>query len=152
MWNREAMPKTDEPRQPQTAESAAADRALEERRIVAWVGKSVAFKGDLTSFEDMMIDGRVEGTIELPDHTLTIGPDADIRADIVARSVVVRGALKGTITAKDKVELRETASVDGDILSPRMVMADGAVFRGRVDTLALRAEAITPPLRRVALA
>ena len=81
-----------------------------------------------------MIDGRVEGSIELRDHSLTIGPDAHIRANIVARTVTVLGAVTGTITARDAVDLRETGSVDGDIISPRLAMADGALLRGRVDT------------------
>lgn len=135
MWNREASPKNEEARQPQTTAPAVAGRPLEERRVVAWVGKSVVFKGDLISSEDMAINGRVEGTIELRDHDLTIGPDADIRADIVAKTVSVGGAVTGTITASDKVAICETGSVDGDIISPRLAMADGALLRGRVDTL-----------------
>jgi cytoskeletal protein CcmA (bactofilin family) len=101
---------------------------------VAWVGKSVIFKGDLTSSEDMTIDGRVEGSIQLRDHALTIGPDADIRANIVARTVTVHGSVTGKIDARDKVDLRETGSVLGDINSPRLAIADGAMLRGRVDT------------------
>jgi cytoskeletal protein CcmA (bactofilin family) len=115
-------------------ETAVDSRPLEERRVVAWVGKSVVFKGDLISLEDMSIDGRVEGTIELRDHALTIGPDAHIRATIIAKTVTVRGAVTGTITASDKVDVSETGSVEGNIISPRLAMADGAVLRGRVDT------------------
>jgi cytoskeletal protein CcmA (bactofilin family) len=129
MWNRDAAP-LDEKGRTQTAVPGAAA----ERRVVAWVGKSVIFRGDLISSEDMTIDGRVEGTIELRDHSLTIGPDADIRADIVAKSVTVLGSVTGTITATDKVDIREAGSVEGDILSPRIAMVEGAVLRGRVDT------------------
>jgi cytoskeletal protein CcmA (bactofilin family) len=116
-----------------TSASGAASRQSDERRLAAWVGKSVVFKGSLTSLEDMTIDGRVEGSIEIRDHTLTIGPDADIRADIVAKAVTIYGTLTGTITAREKVEIRETGSVDGNILSPRLAMLDGALLRGRVD-------------------
>ena len=133
MWNREGAPKNEDV-QPQTMETAVDSRPLEERRVVAWVGKSVVFKGDLISLEDMSIDGRVEGTIELRDHALTIGPDAHIRATIIAKTVTVRGAVTGTITASDKVDVRETGSVEGNIISPRLAMADGALLRGRVDT------------------
>jgi cytoskeletal protein CcmA (bactofilin family) len=133
MWNREAPSHDERGRQPQTGAPGTPPRQ-EERRLVAWVGKSVIFKGDLISSEDMTIDGRVEGTIEVRDHRLTIGPDADIRADIVAKTVIVCGKLTGTITAHYKVDIRETGRVDGDILSPRLAMADGAVLRGRVDT------------------
>jgi len=109
-------------------------RQPEERRVVAWVGKSVVFTGKLSSSEDMTIDGRVEGSIELRDHTLMIGPDADIRADIVAKTAIIYGAVTGKITARDKVDIRETGSVDGDIIAPRLAISDGAVLRGRVDT------------------
>ena len=128
MFNREASP------QDQAGRPSAPSRPAEERRVVAWVGKSVIFKGDLISSEDMTIDGRVEGTIEVRDHGLTIGPDADIHADIVAGTVIVLGAVSGSITAHDKVDIRETGSVEGDILSPRLVIAEGAVLRGRVET------------------
>jgi cytoskeletal protein CcmA (bactofilin family) len=141
MWKQEVPAKpepslnTEGPRQPQTADRAAASRPSdEERRVVAWVGKSVVFKGHLSGSEDMTIDGRVEGTIELRDHGLTIGPNAEIRADIVAKTVTVRGAVMGTIKAGDKVVVSETGSVEGDITSPRLALADGAALQGRVDT------------------
>jgi cytoskeletal protein CcmA (bactofilin family) len=111
-------------------------RPVEERRLVAWIGKSVVFKGDLVSSEDMAIDGRVEGTIDVRGHTLTIGPDADIRADIHAGTVTIEGMVAGRITADHKVEIRPTGTVEGDIFAPRLAMADGAILRGRVGSLA----------------
>jgi cytoskeletal protein CcmA (bactofilin family) len=131
MWNRDAAPQTDD-RTPQGLGSPA--HRPEERRVIAWVGKSVVFKGDLISSEDMSIDGRVEGTIEVRDNTLTIGPDAHIQADIVARAVIVYGAVVGSITASDKIDIRDKGSIEGDVLTPRLAMADGALFRGKVDT------------------
>ena len=112
----------------------------DERRAIAWVGKSVIFKGELISSEDMIIDGRVEGTIEVHDHALTVGPAAEIHADIAARSVTIRGSVTGTITATSLVEIRETGSVEGDIVSPHVSVAEGAVVRGRIDTLTKRAD------------
>src|ERR1700730_4983831 len=150
MWKQEASVKQAPSLKPEGAQRAQtpdlsdAGRALdvdEERRVVAWVGKSVIFKGDLISAEDMTIDGRVEGTIELRDHSLSIGPDAHIRATIIAKTVTVLGAVTGMITASDKVDVRETGSVEGNINSPRLAMADGAVLRGRVDTSAREAVA-----------
>src|SRR5580692_11636629 len=141
MWKPEVSPeeaslKIEGTRQPQSADPAGPCRPLDEvQRVVAWVGKSVVFKGDLSSSEDMTIDGRVEGTVKLRDHGLTIGPHAEIRADIIAKTVTVRGAVMGTITAGDMVFVSETGSVEGDIISPRFALADGAVLRGRVDTL-----------------
>jgi cytoskeletal protein CcmA (bactofilin family) len=133
MWNREASVKDDKVVQPHTS-GPAFGGASDERRAVAWVGKSVVFKGDLISSEDMTIDGRVEGTIDVHDHALTIGPDAHIQADVVARIVTVLGKVAGTITASEKIYICETGSVEGDVLSPRLAMLDGALLRGRVDT------------------
>src|SRR5436190_7845728 len=133
MWNRESSPGVEGAQPPQNRAPIFPDRALEERRI-AWVGKSVVFKGDLISSEDMTIDGRIEGTIELRDHTLTIGPDAHIHADIFADIVTVFGAVSGTITAGKILNIRETGSVQGHITCPRLTMADGALLRGRVET------------------
>lgn len=131
MWNAEQSVK---PGQQSPGQPATSPRQSDERRVVAWVGKSVVFKGDLTSSEDMSIDGRVEGSISLRDHSLIVGPDADIRANIVARVVTVYGSITGKIDARDKVEIAETGSVLGDINSPRLAIADGAMLRGRVDT------------------
>ena len=143
MWKEEGSPKhepsfkTEDAQPPQTVGPATATRPLDdERRVVAWVGQSVVFKGDLRSAEDMTIDGRVEGTIDLRDHGLTIGPHAKIQANIVAKTVTIRGAVTGSITASDKVVVSEAGSVEGDITSPRLALADGAVLRGRVDTVA----------------
>ena len=140
MWNAEASPKHEARQQPQNPAAAIEGRQSDERRVVAWVGKSVVFIGKLLSSEDMTIDGRVDGSIDLPDHALTIGPDADIKADITANTVTVLGAVTGTITARNKVDIRETGSVDGDIISPRLAISDGAVLRGRVDTEAKKAD------------
>lgn len=123
MWNGEAR-----------RTNAAGARPPEERRQVAWVGKSVVFKGDLSSSEDMIIDGTVEGSITVDSHGLTLGPDSDIRATIVARKVTVLGSVKGSITAGDLVVLLETARVEGDILAPRLTIEDGALLTGRIST------------------
>jgi cytoskeletal protein CcmA (bactofilin family) len=136
MWNREGSVRTDEPK-PAPAAIHPISPALpaEERRVVAWVGKSVIFKGTLISSEDMTIDGQVEGTIEIRDQGLTIGPDADIRADIVARTITIHGTVIGNIRATEKVDIRETGRIDGDLSSPRIALADGALVRGRMDTV-----------------
>ncbi len=106
----------------------------EERRVVAWVGKSVRFQGTLTSSEDMTIDGHIEGTIDIQENALTIGPDADIKADIVASTITIHGTVTGNVRAKGKVDIKSTGRVEGNLFTPRLVMADGAVVRGRVDT------------------
>ena len=104
-----------------------------ERRTAAWVGKALLIQGKITSTENLTIDGRVEGTIELGDHSLTIGPGASVEADLVAQTIVVSGAVVGNVLATVKVDLQATASVKGDIVSPLIVMADGAQVVGKVD-------------------
>ena len=112
----------------------AASRPEMERRQVAWIGKSVVLKGELISSEDMTIDGRVEGIIEVREHTLTIGADAKIHADVAAKIVVVHGRIEGSVTASEKIVLGERAIVEGDVVSARLAVADGAILRGRVET------------------
>jgi cytoskeletal protein CcmA (bactofilin family) len=133
MWNRQT-PENDASTPQASTPSTPRMHSPDDRRAVAWVGKSVVFKGELTSSEDMTIDGRVEGTIDVRDHALTIGPDADIRANVTARVVKITGKVAGTVIAKDVVDLSETASVEGDIFSPRLAIAEGATLQGRVDT------------------
>jgi cytoskeletal protein CcmA (bactofilin family) len=106
----------------------------DERRRAAWIGGSILVKGDVVSSEDLVIDGRVEGTIELGDHSLVIGTDAKVVADLVAKSVTISGVVKGNVMGNAKVELKSTAKVEGDISAPMFVMEDGATLIGKVDT------------------
>lgn len=105
----------------------------EERRIAAWIGASLVIKGDLTSSEDMTVAGHVRGDVAVSDHSLTISPEGRVSGNIAARSVTVHGEVSGTIAAIQRVEVSATGTVDGDITAPRMVVAEGAVLRGRVD-------------------
>jgi len=105
---------------------------MEERRVAAWIGASLVIKGDLTSSEDMTIAGQVEGNVAAREHALVVAPQATIQGDVTARSVIVRGQVTGSITAKEAVEVGETGSVDGDIEAPRMTVSEGAVLHGRV--------------------
>jgi len=97
------------------------------------IGKSVVVKGELSGSEDLTIDGVVEGTIELKQNVLTIGPSGRIKAQIIAKSVVVQGEVHGNITATERVDVRETGSIDGDVVAPRVAISDGAHFRGSID-------------------
>ena len=97
------------------------------------LGKSVVIKGELSGSEDLTLHGQMEGSVRLPAHTLTIGPHADIKAEIAAKAVVIMGAVTGNVTAGEKVEIRATGSVTGDIASPRLAIADGGHLRGRVE-------------------
>src|SRR5688572_19439795 len=97
------------------------------------IGKSVVIKGELNGSEDLTIEGQVEGTIQLRDHVLTIGPNGKIKAQVFAKAVIVLGEVTGNVTASEKVDIRDNGSVDGDIVSPRVAIAEGAHFRGSVD-------------------
>src|SRR5262252_412525 len=102
-------------------------------RDVVNIGKSVVIKGELNGSEDLTIEGHVEGKIELKDHLLTIGPNGRIKAQVFAKAVIVLGEVNGNVTASEKVDIRDGGSVDGDIVSPRVAIAEGAHFRGSVD-------------------
>jgi cytoskeletal protein CcmA (bactofilin family) len=97
------------------------------------VGKSVAIKGDLSGSEDITLDGQMEGSISLPQHILTVGQSAEVSADISARSVIVRGAVVGKIAATERLEICASGSVDGDVVVPKLVIADGGSLRGKVE-------------------
>jgi cytoskeletal protein CcmA (bactofilin family) len=97
------------------------------------IGKSVVIKGELTGSEDLTIEGHVEGKIELRQNVLTIGPNGKIKAQVFAKAVIILGEVTGNVTATDKVDLRDNGSVDGDIASPRVAIAEGAHFRGSID-------------------
>jgi cytoskeletal protein CcmA (bactofilin family) len=105
-----------------------------ERRGAAWIGKSLFVRGDVISSEDLVIDGTFEGTIEVGDHALTIGPTAEVKADLVAKTITIHGAVVGNVTARERLDLRANASVDGNVRAPRFAMADGAVLRGSVES------------------
>ena len=99
----------------------------------ASIGKSVVIKGELVGSEDLTIEGQVEGKIELREHVLTIGGNGKIKAQIFAKSVIVIGEVSGNITATEKVDIKEKGSVDGDLVAPRVAIAEGAHFRGSID-------------------
>jgi len=97
------------------------------------IGQSIQIKGELTGNEDLTIEGKVDGKISLKDHNLTIGANGRINAEIHAKTVLVIGEVIGNVTADDKVEVAATGSMRGDILAPRVVLADGARFKGSID-------------------
>jgi cytoskeletal protein CcmA (bactofilin family) len=124
---------------------------LMEKDIVN-IGKSVVIKGELNGSEDLTIEGHVEGTIQLRDHVLTIGPNGKIKAQVFAKAVIVLGEVTGNVTASDKVDIRDNGSVDGDIISPRVAIAEGAHFRGSVDMQRKGAAAASPSVPKAAAA
>lgn len=105
----------------------------DERRRAAWVGKSLRIEGKIVSVDDLTIDGQVDGTIEVGDHSLVIGAGAAVKADLAARSITISGAVTGSVIASERVDLRASGSVVGDIIAPRLALADGAVITGRIE-------------------
>src|SRR5208337_1146116 len=99
----------------------------------AHIGKSVVIKGELSGSEDLYVDGNVEGKIEMRSHSLTVGPNGRVKADISAKSVVIQGKLDGTINASERVELRKSAVVTGDVITQRIAIEEGAFLKGKVD-------------------
>ena len=97
------------------------------------IGRSVVVKGEVHGYENVTIDGQVEGTITLKQHVVTIGTHGRVQADVVAKSVVIRGEVVGNIEATERVAISAEGSVDGDIKAGRVVIADGARFRGGID-------------------
>src|SRR3954467_12518858 len=99
----------------------------------AHIGKSVIVKGELSGSEDLYLDGEVEGSIELRGNSLTVGPNGRVRANVHARDVVVHGKVDGNIRGTERVELKKSAVLNGDIATQRIVIEDGAYFKGAID-------------------
>jgi len=104
-------------------------------RGMAVIGKSVVIKGQIISREDLTIDGEVEGSIELQENRLTIGPHGRVEAGIRAREIVVLGSVHGNVETSDKLEIRKDAKLVGDIKTARVVIEDGAYFKGSIDII-----------------
>src|SRR5271165_2656917 len=99
----------------------------------AVLGKSVIVKGQIFSREDLTIDGEVEGTVELQEHRLTVGPNGKVLASIKAREIIVLGTIHGNVQTTDKIDIRKDAKLVGDIKTARVVIEDGAYFKGNID-------------------
>ena len=97
------------------------------------IGKTVSITGQLSGSEDLTLDGQVEGRIDLPQNVLTVGVSGRIKAEIFAKVVVVHGHVTGNIAAAERIEIRESGQVQGDIVAPRIAIADGAQFKGSID-------------------
>jgi len=141
MWKRDEAVRPPQPTSPAPSPSPVteptparveATRSLERDAMVN-IGKSVVIKGELSGSEDLTIEGQVDGKIELKQNVLTIGPNGRIKAQVFAKTVIVHGEVHGNITASERVDIRDNGSVDGDVSSPRVSIADGSHFRGSID-------------------
>ncbi|WP_260705307.1 bactofilin family protein [Edaphobacter flagellatus] len=112
------------------------------------IGKSVSIRGELSGSEDLMIDGDIEGTITLPENSLTIGPNARIVADIKVRNLIVFGNVKGTLHVSGRVDLRHSAVVNGDIFGGRLSIEENAMLKGKVELKSERTVEVLPPVAK----
>lgn len=108
------------------AGSASAEQA-------ATIGKSLVVKGEITGSESLYVDGRVEGTINLPGNRVTIGRNGQVSANITAREIIVQGKLAGNVNASDRLDVRSEGSLTGDVVAQRISVEDGAFFKGKID-------------------
>ncbi len=100
---------------------------------MATIGQSIVFKGELTGDEDLEIDGQVEGTVNLKNHQLTIGPNGNLKAEVTAKNIVVIGRVTGNLVAAERIEIQATGIIDGDVRAPRLNVQEGAVLNGSID-------------------
>jgi cytoskeletal protein CcmA (bactofilin family) len=120
---------------------------VEERRLAAWIGKSLVVHGKVICNQDLTIDGQVEGMIELGQHGLTIGAGAKIKANLVAKTIIISGAVTGNVTATERVDVRSTGVVEGDIKAAHLQMSEGALIRGTVEASGKKAAAANRELQ-----
>jgi cytoskeletal protein CcmA (bactofilin family) len=136
MWNQDDSREDKlKPVQPVETSAASKPKLGDSNELkTAQFGRSICVKGEITGAEDLTVDGQVDGRIELPNHVLTVGPNATVCADITAKSVMIFGTILGSITAHDRVEVRKSGSVEGNVICARLVVQDGAILCGNVET------------------
>jgi cytoskeletal protein CcmA (bactofilin family) len=117
----------------------------ESRGGSATIGKAVKIIGQIYSKEDLYVDGDLEGTVEALEHKLTIGPNGTVHASVKAREVIVLGTIQGNVEAADKIEIRKDAKLVGDIRTARIVIEDGAYFKGSIDIIKPEPAKPAPP-------
>jgi cytoskeletal protein CcmA (bactofilin family) len=117
----------------------------ESRSNSATIGKAVKIIGQIHSKEDLYVDGDVEGTVEAPDNRLTIGPNGSVHATVKAREVVALGSIQGNVEAADRIEIKKEAKLVGDIRTARIVIEDGAYFKGSIDIVKPEPAKVTQP-------
>jgi len=134
MWNQEDS-RQDKIKAVPAAEAPGKNKLDDGNELrTAQFGRSISVKGEITGAEDLTIDGSVDGRIDLPNHVLTVGPNATICADITAKVVMIFGTVLGSVTAHDRIEVRRSGSVEGDVACARLVVQDGAILCGKVET------------------
>jgi cytoskeletal protein CcmA (bactofilin family) len=130
-----ALPDTPPPEESVSYNPPKAATPTPSSRVQTVLSQGVLVKGDLSGKEDLLIEGQCEGTLDFHDHCLTIGPEGQVKSEIHARQVVVHGTVNGRISAKDRVEIRKTGTVVGDIVSAGVAIEDGAYFKGSIEIM-----------------
>lgn len=133
MWKREGTPEPASTGRPEPVPGPERVKPMKATGERATIGSSITIRGEVTGEEDLLIQGRVEGSVNLKQHSVTVGREGEVKADIVGRVITVEGNVEGDLTADEQVVLRSSALVQGDITAPRVVLEDGARFRGGVD-------------------
>src|SRR6202790_5694601 len=128
-----AAPANQTKENPPMSTAPAASHHVSDSRGPAVIGKSVMIKGQIFSREDLTIDGEVEGSVELKEHRLTVGPNGKLQAGVKAREIVVLGIINGNVEATDKIDIRKDARLVGDIKTTRIVIEDGAYLKASID-------------------
>jgi cytoskeletal protein CcmA (bactofilin family) len=102
-------------------------------KAAACISQGIKIKGEVTGSEDLFVDGQVDGKLSLTNGSLTIGPNGNVKADVTAREVIVRGKIEGKVSGRDKVQLWSTGQVTGEVQTDRLAIEDGAMLRGKVE-------------------
>lgn len=132
MWKKdEEKPGEQKPVQDPSGKTSRGSRTAPSKPAI--IGPSIAIEGDVSGDEDLLIHGRVDGSVDLDQHSVTVGAKGRVNAQITGRVVIVEGEVEGDLKADEQVILRSAARVEGDITAPRVVLEDGAAFKGLVD-------------------
>ena len=125
----------------QQPEETPQDRPVQTPPVVATIGPDIAISGDVAGGEDLVIEGQIEGKVDLPDHTLTIGASGTVSARLSAKTIQIHGTVDGDVRAAELVVVSKTGRVRGNIVAPRVTLEDGAQFKGSIDMGAAEAAA-----------
>jgi cytoskeletal protein CcmA (bactofilin family) len=114
------------------------------------IGSTIAIKGELMGEEDLLIEGQVEGKIELRQHNVTIGKQGRVRADVYGNVITIEGDVQGNLYGEDQLVLRQSSTVRGNIIAPRVILEDGSNFKGSIDMTPKEAREASPPIKPIA--
>ena len=137
IWKKSEAEETHSQSQPPTLPASSMRGQAQASKERALIGAAIELKGNLTGTEDLVVEGRIEGKIELRQHSITVGRSGWVKGDVYGLTVVVMGEVQGNLYGEEQVLLRQTCTVCGNISAPRVTLEDGAHFKGSID--------MTPP-------